>query len=189
MNTAYHTLLRESAEATLALAKLEAPFTRAVDALAETLCSGHKLLACGNGGSAADSAHFTTEFLCRFCEDRRPYPALALASEGSLLCAIGNDYHFDEVFSRQIQGLAVPGDLVAVFSSSGKSPNILRALETAREMGIRSLAFLGRDGGPAKGLADVELIVDNSSTARIQEAHKVLIHAICEAVELRLPKS
>ena len=170
------------------LRDLEAPLHRASQLVAEALCTGHKLLCCGNGGSAADAAHFATEFLCRFVEDRRPYPALALTSEGSLLTAVGNDYSFEEVFSRQVRGLAQPGDILVAFTTSGNSPNILRALEEANRRGITSIAFLGRDGGAARGLATVDLIVPGKVTARIQEGHKLLLHALCETVEQTLPR-
>lgn len=170
------------------LRQMEEPLNQAAQLISNSLRSGNKLLCCGNGGSAADAAHFATEFLCRFCEDRRPYPALCLASEGSLLCAIGNDYAFEEIFARQVAGLAKPGDILAVFTTSGNSRNIIRALEEARLRGIESIAFLGRDGGPTKGLATVELLVPGKVTARIQEGHKLLLHALCEMVEQTLPK-
>lgn len=171
------------------LRTLEEPLQRASELVTHALCNGKKLLCCGNGGSAADAAHFATEFLCRFMEDRRPYPALCLASEGSLLTAVGNDYSFDEVFARQVRGLAQAGDILIAFTTSGNSRNILRALEEANRRNIASIAFLGRDGGPAKGLATVELLVPGKVTARIQEGHKLLLHALCETVEQSLPKA
>lgn len=158
-----------------------------VEAAAElvraSLTSGGKLLACGNGGSAADSAHFTTEFVCRFQADRRPYPAICFASEGSALTAIGNDYHFEEGFARQVRAFGKPEDVLVVFTSSGKSRNIARALEESRAIGMASIAFLGRDGGFTAGLATVDLLVPGTVTARIQEAHKLLLHVLCEQVE------
>ena len=162
---------------------LQSELDRAADLIRSGLTAGGKLLACGNGGSAADSAHFTTEFVCRFLSDRRPYPAICFASEGSALTAIGNDYAFDEVFARQVRAFGRPGDVLVVFTTSGRSRNIARALETARETGVRSIAFLGRDGGFTRGLADVELLVEGTVTARIQEAHKLLLHVLCETVE------
>jgi phosphoheptose isomerase len=170
------------------LTGLEEPLDRAMKMILACLASGHKLLICGNGGSASDATHLATEILCRFVEDRRPYPAISLAANGELMTAIGNDYNFDEVFARQIWGLAQPGDLVIAFTTSGKSKNIRRALEEARRLGIESLCFLGRDGGFTKGLATLDLLVAGNETARIQEGHKLLFHALCEAVEERLPK-
>ncbi len=186
---AFQTFLDECAANILALRGLEAPFGAAVTRVADCLRAGGKLLACGNGGSASDSSHLVAEFVIRFVEDRRSYPALALASDGGLLTAGANDYGFAEIFARQVRGLGQPGDVLIVFTTSGKSDNILRALDAAREVGLTSVAFLGRGGGPAKGKADIELIVPGTEvTARIQEAHKVLMHRLCEEVEKRLPR-
>jgi len=158
---------------------------RAADVIASALLAGNKLLACGNGGSAADASHLTTEFVCRFQRDRRPYPAISLATHGGDMSAIGNDYSFNDLFSRQVQCFGQSGDVLAAFTTSGQSENVLRALKAARECGVASIAFLGRDGGQCAGLADIELIVQDQVTARIQEAHKILLHTICEIVEER----
>ena len=147
------------------------------------------MLVCGNGGSAADAADFCTEFACRFIQDRRPYPAMNLSQGGSLLTATGNDYGFDEIFARQIAAFAQNGDVVIAISTSGNSQNIRRALEEAKSRRIDSIALLGRDGGKSKGIAQVDLIVKSDSTARIQEAHKFLLHVLCEICEGDLPKS
>jgi phosphoheptose isomerase len=160
----------------------------AADLVTKCLLSDHKLLVCGNGGSAADGADFSTELACRFVHDRRPYPALNLAQGGSLTSAIGNDYGFDEIFARQVCAFGQRGDLLLAITTSGNSKNILRALEEAKKRGLTSIALLGRDGGSAKGIADIELIVRGDSTARIQEAHKFLLHVLCEIVEPRLTK-
>ena len=120
---------------------------------------GKKLLVCGNGGSAADGADFSAEFGCRFVTDRRPYPALNLAQGGSLMSAIGNDYGYDEVFARQVAGLGQRGDVLVAITTSGNSKNILRALEEGKARGLTTVALLGRDGGPAKGMAEIELLV------------------------------
>jgi phosphoheptose isomerase len=165
------------------LRSLDPMVTEAARRLAQALLTGHKLLACGNGGSAADASHMTTEFVCRFNRDRRPYPAISLATNGGDITAIGNDYAFDDLFARQVECFGLPGDVLAVFSSSGQSENIRRALLSARKAGVFSIAFLGRDGGRCVGLADIELIVHEEVTARIQEAHKLLLHTICEIVE------
>jgi D-sedoheptulose 7-phosphate isomerase len=170
------------------LAELQEPLNRAAQLLEQCLLGGHKLLVCGNGGSAADGADFSTEFTCRFVGDRRPYPAINLASSESLVTAIGNDYSFDEIFARQVRGFAKKGDVLVAVSTSGNSKNIVRALDEARRMEIKSIALLGRDGGAARGLASVELIVPQHTTARIQEAHKFLLHVLCEMIEGNLAR-
>ncbi|HTY89052.1 MAG TPA: SIS domain-containing protein [Candidatus Acidoferrum sp.] len=171
------------------LRALEEPLDRAVKMVLACLTSGHKLLICGNGGSASDATHLATEFLCRYREDRRPYPAISLTANGEFMTAVCNDYPADEIFARQIWGLAQPGDLVIAFTTSGKSKNVKRALEEAKRLGVQGICFLGRDGGFTKGLATLELLVAGSDTARIQEGHKLLFHVLCEAVEEKLPKS
>ncbi len=180
--------IEESIAATKALAPLEAPLARAADLVTNCLLSGHKLLVCGNGGSASDATHLATEFLCRYREDRRPYPAVSLTANGEFMTAVCNDYSADEIFARQVAGLGVEGDLLIAFTTSGKSRNVLRAIEEANKRGMRSLCFLGRDGGFTKGLATLDLMTPGPSTARIQEMQKLLFHVLCETVEQRLPK-
>lgn len=155
----------------------------------DALLAGNKLMFCGNGGSASDSAHLATEFTCRFKEDRRPYPAMALTIDGGLITAIGNDYQFTDIFSRQVAAFGKPGDVLIAITTSGKSRNILTALEEARRHGVKTIAFLGKGGGFTKGAADLELIVPGVETARIQEAQKFLLHVFCEIIEERLPKA
>lgn len=156
---------------------------RVGDVLADALLKGNKLLACGNGGSAADASHMTTEFVVRFMKDRRPYPAISFVANGGDLTAIGNDYEFNEAFARQVRAFGKPGDVLFALTTSGNSENVKRAIAAAKEVGVVSVALLGRDGGACCGLADYELIVRDSVTARIQEGHKILIHTICERVE------
>ena len=170
------------------LPTLEEPLNRAAQMVLRCLASGHKLLVCGNGGSASDATHLATEFLCRFLGDRRPYPAISLTANGEFMTAVCNDYSADEIFARQVWGLGEKGDVLIAFTTSGKSRNILRALEEAKRKGIESICFLGRDGGFTKGVATLDLIAPGSSTARIQEAHKLLFHVLCETVEQDLPK-
>jgi phosphoheptose isomerase len=170
------------------LAGLEPQIAQASDLIVNSLTSGKKVIACGNGGSAADAADFCTEFACRFVEDRRPYPAMNLSQGGSLITATGNDYGFEEIFARQIQAFGNAGDVFIAISTSGKSKNIRRAIEEARNRKLKTIALLGRDGGQSAGLADVDLIVKGDSTARIQEAHKFILHVICEICETRLPR-
>jgi D-sedoheptulose 7-phosphate isomerase len=184
----YQDILNQSIATLGSIRDLEAPLMQAVDRVSACFAAGHKLLTCGNGGSAADASHLAAEFVVRYVEDRRAYPAIALVDGGSTITAAANDYGYDSVFSRQVEAFGQPGDVLIAFTTSGKSPSILRAMERAKTRGLVSIAFLGRDGGPAKGLADVELIVRTQSTARIQEAHTVLIHMLCEMVEKRLGK-
>jgi len=178
--------IRESVESINAVSGLEQPLTRAADAIAKALGSGHKLLVCGNGGSAADAAHFTTEFVVRFISDRPAYPALCLTSDGGLLSAAGNDYGFEEIFARQVAAFGQRGDVLICLTTSGNSPNVQRAIEEAKNRGLTTIAFLGRGGGKSKGMAEIELLVEGESTARIQEAHMFLLHLLCEAMEDRL---
>ncbi len=168
------------------LLAMEPQVQRAADMLADALLSGKKLLACGNGGSAADASHLTTEFVVRFNQDRRPYPAISFTANGGDLTACGNDYSFDDIFARQVRAYGQPGDVLFAFTTSGNSENVLRALQTAKREGIGTVAFLGRTGGRSAGIADVDMIVPHGVTARIQEAHKLLLHTVCELVELRL---
>jgi phosphoheptose isomerase len=186
------TQLQQAIEESIAtlrnLAGLEEPLARAAKMVLDCLTSGHKLLVCGNGGSASDATHLATEFLCRFRDDRRPYPAISLPTNGEYMTAVCNDYHADEIFARQIWGLGDKGDVVIALTTSGKSRNILRALEEAKRKGLESICFLGRDGGFTKGVATIDLLVPGNVTARIQEGQKLLIHALCEMVEEKLPK-
>jgi phosphoheptose isomerase len=170
------------------LTAFEEPLSRASRMLLTCLTNGHKLLICGNGGSASDATHLATEFLCRFQQDRRPYPALSLTANGEFMTAVCNDYSADEIFARQVWGLGEKGDLLIAFTTSGKSRNVLRALEEANRIGLPSICFLGRDGGFTKGKATLDLIAPGSNTARIQEAHKLLFHVLCEMVDGELPR-
>ena len=170
------------------VADLEADLGRAAQLIVKCLTSEHKLLVCGNGGSAADAADFSTEFACRFMDDRRPYPALNLAQGGSLLTATGNDYGFAEIFARQVAAFGQRDDLLIAISTSGGSVNIRRALEEGQARQLKTIALLGRDGGACKGIADIDLIVPAKATARIQEAHKFMLHVLCEICETQLPK-
>jgi phosphoheptose isomerase len=142
------------------LSVFESVLNRAAKMVSGCLTSGYKLLICGNGGSASDATHLATEFLCRFQQDRRPYPAISLTANGEYMTAVCNDYHADEIFARQVWGLGKKGDVLIVFTTSGKSRNVLRAVEESKRLGMES----------------------------IQEAHKLLFHVLCETVEADLPK-
>src|SRR5437899_8847845 len=168
------------------LIKLEPQVAKAADLIEQCLRTGNKLLVCGNGGSAADAAHFATELVVRFAKDRQAYPAICLATDGGLLTAAGNDYGFDEIFARQVAAFGQPEDVLICLTTSGKSKNVVRALEEAKARKLKTIAFLGRDGGPTIGMADVDLLVRSNSTARIQEAHQLLLHVLCEVVESRI---
>ena len=169
-----------------ALAAEEPTFQKIADAAVASLRSGGKILACGNGGSAADAMHLTQELVGRFRRNRRSLPAVSLAADPTALTCIGNDFGFDSVFSRQVEGLADKNDLLVCLSTSGNSPNILRALEAARANGVKTVALLGKGGGKAKGKADFEIIVANSDSGRVQEAHTLILHALLEAIEREL---
>jgi phosphoheptose isomerase len=171
------------------LVELDAQVAKAADLIEQRLYAGNKMLVCGNGGSAADAAHFATEFVVRFAKDRCAYPAICLTGDGGLLTAAANDYGFEEIFARQVAAFGVAGDLLICLTTSGKSKNVQRALEEAKARKLKTIAFLGRDGGPTIGVADVDLLVANDSTARIQEAHTLLLHVLCEIMEARLPRS
>jgi phosphoheptose isomerase len=170
------------------LKNLEREVSQAVDLIEQCLRAGNKLLVCGNGGSAADASHFATEFVVRFVKDRRALPAICLASDSGILTAAGNDYGFDEVFARQVAAFGVAGDLLICLTTSGKSKNLIRALEEAKARKLKTIAFLGRDGGSTVGIANVDLLVTSDSTARVQEAHHLLLHVLCEIIESRLNK-
>ncbi|KPV51486.1 phosphoheptose isomerase [Kouleothrix aurantiaca] len=158
-----------------------------VEEIAARVCDavthGHLLLTCGNGGSATDAQHLAEELIGRYRGNRRALPAVSLAADVSALTCIANDFGYDAVFARQLEGLGKPGDVLVCFSTSGNSPNITAALRAARAAGVFSIALLGKDGGAARALADLPLVVQASDSARIQEAHLQVLHYICEVVE------
>jgi D-sedoheptulose 7-phosphate isomerase len=154
-------------------------------AMAAALKDGHTVLVFGNGGSAADAQHFAAELVGRYEKDRKAWPAVALTTDTSALTAIGNDYGFDRVFARQIEALGRKGDVAIGISTSGQSPNVLRALECANERGLVTIALTGRGGDAAK-IATHHIAVQEDRTARVQEVHATLLHAICELVESEL---
>ena len=162
------------------------PVADAAAAILAASTGGSKVLVFGNGGSAADAQHLATDLVGRFQRERRGLAAVALTADSSLLTAVANDYAFDRVFVRQIEALGIRGDLAFGISTSGRSTNVVEGLRAARARGLRTIALTGRDGGPAGALADIHINVPDPSTARVQEAHRTLIHAICELVEREL---
>jgi D-sedoheptulose 7-phosphate isomerase len=152
----------------------------------KVLRGGGKVLTAGNGGSAADALHMAEEFVGRYAKDRVSLPAIALCADGTALTCIGNDYCFDVVFARQVEGLGCAGDVLVVFTTSGNSRNLVLALEAARRKGMKTLAFLGKDGGACRGKADLEWIVPSWNTARVQEMHTWALHGILECVDMAL---
>jgi D-sedoheptulose 7-phosphate isomerase len=179
--------LRElAALATDVAERLGPDLDAALGMVEETVKRGGTLFFCGNGGSAADAQHMATEYVVRYRRDRRAYPAIALTTDTSLLTAAGNDIGFERVFERQIEALARPGDLLIIHSTSGNSPNVLRAAEAARTRGVPVLAFSARDGGALRDLADHSVLIPTERTDRAQELHLCVEHIICDLVERAL---
>ncbi|MCP4682637.1 MAG: D-sedoheptulose 7-phosphate isomerase [Desulfobacterales bacterium] len=151
--------------------------------IAQAFTSDCKLLLCGNGGSAADAQHIAAEFINRYILERPPLPALALTTDSSVITSIGNDYSFNDIFSKQIKALGMEGDILLAISTSGNSENILSAARDARDQGIFTAAMIGGDGGKLAGLADIALVVDSEITARVQETHILAGHILCHLVD------
>ncbi len=148
----------------------------AAEAIVGALRGGHKVLLCGNGGSAADAQHFAAELVGRFEKNRRALAAIALTTDSSIVTSVANDYGYETVFSRQVEALAASGDILIGISTSGNSGNIIRAVESAKAMGVKSIGLLGRDGGKLAALVDLPVVIPHAVTARIQEAHTFIIH-------------
>jgi D-sedoheptulose 7-phosphate isomerase len=159
-------------------------FEKAVEHVIQCYDAGGRLYIAGNGGSAADAQHLAAEFVSKLAKNRHSLPAEALTVDSSILTAIGNDYGFENIFSRQLSGKLKPNDVFLGITTSGQSPNIIKALEQCREMNVKSIVFSGRDGGLAKNLADFCIIVPGKATSTIQELHIVLAHTLCECVEV-----
>ncbi len=179
-----------SVQTTRAVAQDLAPLiTVAAINMANALLSEHKILACGNGGSAADAQHFSAEMLNRFERERPGLPAIALTTDSSTLTSIGNDYRFEDIFAKQVRALGQPGDVLLAISTSGNSANINLAVDAAHERGMSCVALNGRNGGQLTLMlneADVDICVAGSSTARIQEVHGIVIHCLCDLIDYQL---
>lgn len=161
---------------------------RATELFLGAIAQGRKLLVCGNGGSAADAQHLAAEWVCRYKDDREPLPAVALTTDTSALTAIGNDYGFENIFSRQVRAIGISGDVLVAITTSGISKNILAALREARSRGLKTIVLTGEKGKSLEGGADVVIAVPSSETARIQEVHELIIHAWCECLDARFIK-
>jgi D-sedoheptulose 7-phosphate isomerase len=179
----YQKNLREAIEVIESLKDFEAGVGTAANWCIEALASGGKLLICGNGGSAAEAQHLAGELMGRYKQNRAPLAAITLGADAAVMTCIGNDYSFDEAFARQLRALGRAGDVLIAFTTSGASPNVLKALAAAKDLGLKTVAFLGRDGGEAGKLADCALVVRHWDTARVQEGHQFLMHALMDAIE------
>lgn len=167
-------------------AQLLAESQKAAEIFLEVIKNNNKILVCGNGGSAADAQHFAAEWVCKYKDDRRPLGAVALTVNTSTLTAVGNDYGFDNVFSRQIEALGSAGDVLVAFTTSGKSKNILNSIETAKKKNIKIILLTGKHGEDLRNAVDVAIIVPSDETARIQEIHGLICHAWCEFIDFNL---
>jgi len=189
MKTIVENIFAESIAVKQATLKANADkIAQAAQAMIDALKAGHKIFFCGNGGSAADSQHIAAEFVGRFQKERAAWPAIALTTDTSALTALGNDYSFDIVFSRQLQALGQKGDILVAITTSGNSKNIIEAVKYAKTAGIKTIGVTGGTGGALAGLCDIALIAASPKTARIQEAHLVMFHTMCELVENTLTK-
>ncbi len=181
------TQFHESAQTKLrSVETLAAPIARAIDVMVAALHGDRKIMACGNGGSAADAQHFAAELLNRFERERPPLAAVALTTDSSTLTSIGNDYDFAQIFSKQVAGLGRPGDVLLAISTSGSSPNVIAAINAARDREIHVVALTGKGGGAVAetlGADDVHICVPHSNTARIQEVHLLVLHCLCDGID------
>jgi len=169
--------------AKLTLTTLEDKINQAAKLVIDAIKNGNKVLLFGNGGSASDAQHIAAELVGRFVKQRKSLPSIALTTDTSALTAIGNDYGFEHIFERQVEGLAVAGDVLIGISTSGNSPNVLKAIELGAAMGCKTIGFLGNDGGKIKGHCDIDLTIPSNITARIQEMHILIGHIICTYVD------
>lgn len=172
-----------------AMAQLSGPISEAVELMVSRLKAGNKILSCGNGGSAADAQHLSAELLCRFDMERPSLPAIALTTDSSTLTAISNDYHFDQIFAKQLSSLGNKGDILVAISTSGNSGNVIEAIKMAHQREVTVIAMTGRDGGDMANLLtadDIEIRVPSNVTARIQEVHLLTIHCFCDQIDQQM---
>ncbi|NJM06922.1 SIS domain-containing protein [Candidatus Gracilibacteria bacterium] len=182
----FQSQLEEAQRVLAAMVPLSAQIDTAVAVVAEAALAGKTIFSCGNGGSATDANHLAQELVGRYRSNRRPLAGISLNADSAALTCIANDFGYEQTFARQLEGLAHEGDVLVVFSTSGSSPNIIAALQTARNQGVKSIALLGKQGGLARDLADHSIVVPSENTARIQEIHTLILHAICEEIEQRV---
>jgi len=165
------------------LLKVQENLVSSATLLTDCLCKGGTVFWCGNGGSAADSQHLAAELVGRFKKDRKPLRSIALTTDTSVLTCVANDYIYDDIFSRQLEALARSDDVLVAISTSGNSENVFRALKKSEDLGVKTIAFLGKDGGQAKSIANLSIVIPSESTARIQEAHILIGHILCDLIE------
>ncbi len=183
MNEKIIEMFNESIAVKEETAKLSGEIEKSANMIINAFKKGKKLLICGNGGSAADSQHFAAEMVGRYKKDRRGLPAIALTTDTSIITSVGNDYGFEQVFEKQVEALGEKGDVLFAISTSGNSPNVLKAMEKAKSKGMSIIGLTGNAGGKMKNGCDINLIVPSANTPRIQESHITIIHIICELVE------
>lgn len=179
--------MKSSSKLTVTSTDLADDIQHAISVMTSCLKKGNKIVVFGNGGSAADAQHFAAELLGRFKLERKAMPSIALTTDTSALTAIGNDYGFEFVFSRQCEALVVKGDIALAISTSGKSKNIVKGVETCKARGAKIISLTGGDGGKLKNISDINIIVPSNDTAKIQEVHRIILHVICKEVETVLP--
>ena len=159
---------------------------KAAELIIESLNNGAKMIVCGNGGSASDALHFVGEVVGRFQTERRPFPAIALNADVAIMTAIANDYGYNEIFARQIEAFANPGDVIVGISTSGNSENVYNAIKVSKNKGCKTIALLGKSGGRIKDVTELPIVVPSDVTARIQESHIMIIHVLCEMIDKKL---
>ena len=181
-------MVRESSEIVKSVITLSVEIEKAIKIISSCIKNGNKIIIFGNGGSAADAQHIAAEFMGKYKLERPSFPAISLTTDTSIITAISNDYSFDTVFSRQCEGLVSKGDVVIGISTSGNSVNVKKALSTAQKKSAKTIGLLGNGGGKIKKVVDIPIVINSSSTPRIQEAHRTVYHIICELVEINLTK-
>ena len=186
MQNLIKSMIKESAETKGSVQELSPQIEKSVQLIINALKNNKKILIAGNGGSAAMSSHIAAEFVGRYKIERRGLPAIALASDLAAITAIGNDYGFDKIFERQIETLGKEGDVFIALSTSGNSKNLIKAVEAAKKLNVHVIGLLGKDGGKLKNTSSVEIVVPSNNTPRIQEAHLMILHIICELVDKEL---
>ena len=185
-NKIIHDIFESSSNVILNSKYLSDEIEKSVTLITKSIKNGNKIIIFGNGGSAADAQHMAAEFVGRFMKERKSFPAISLSTDSSIITAIGNDYGFEKIFSRQIESLIKKGDVILAISTSGKSKNVLHGIKTAKQLNTKIISLTGKNSPKMKSLSDIFLNVPSSKTSRIQEVHRTIIHIICELVENKL---